>query len=59
MNTKDRDVHAAVTPQGREAFYRHTGLEYLAWCNDPNDFARGGQLKVALAGADRRAEARA
>jgi len=56
---KDGNTHPATTPQGRDASYRHTGLEYLAWTDDPNDFSRGGQLKVALAKADRRAEARA
>ncbi len=59
MNSKNGDVHYAYTPHGRPAAYRHTGLEYLAWVDDPNDFSRGGQLKVALACADKRAEARA
>lgn len=59
MNSKDGNTHWGVTPYGRAVHYRHTGLEYLAWCDDPNDFSRGGQLKVAFACADKRAEARA
>lgn len=53
------DGREAITPAGRVARIKHTGLEFVAWTDDRRYLSRGGKQRTALAAADRSAERRA